>query len=331
MLRKVFDVHCHVFNARILRDMLFFAKTKSLAREKEDFFGHWKDWVREFISALFDSEKKHHQFIIQHLKSNFPKAEDYATVPLMMDIYFMHSDPLTIHGSMPTGTLYFGEMMKEQIRDLKILSSKGNCYPFFAVDPRRAGLIDKILNGEYITQTTGGFYGIKLYPRLGYHPMSGQLPKLYKYCARNNIPIITHCSDGGFPPWPTPHSSFGHPNNFKQALIDNPDLIIDFAHFGYGGDGWPEAIIELMRNFSNVYSDLSCYTDEKDLLNFKSKYWKNETVKQRTMYGSDYDVFYFTQLNFDLNSYIQTFKRNFTEDELNKMISINPNKFLFGE
>ena len=326
---KIFDTHCHIFNASILKDMIAYSKiTKPKATCKG--IGSWWDWISELSSALFNSEKTNHKFLVKSLKNGFSElgADEYGTIPLMMDIHFLFSEPLKINETISDGTLYLDKSLQDQIKCLQKLSKNGNCYPFFAVDPRRTGIIKAIIDGQFITKSAGGFYGIKLYPRLGYHPMSGNLPELYAYCAKNKIPITTHCSNGGFPPWTTSSGEFTNPENFRPALEANPNLIINFAHFGHGNDSWGYKIVELMRTYPNVYADLACYTGDVDLMYFKVDYWKEPIVQQRTMYGSDFDVFYLTQTNFDMNNYISSFKSRFSQEELKNMMGTIPNKFL---
>ena len=48
------------------------------------------------------------------------------------------------------------------------------------------------------------FFGVKLYPPLGFDPWpqdTNELKKvryLYSFCEKNRVPIITHCDDQGF-------------------------------------------------------------------------------------------------------------------------------------
>ena len=331
----IFDAHMHIFNGTILRDLVFPERLTPPVKEgikvsqPVGAIGSWWDYMKEIAEVLADSEETNNQFVKDSLKDNFPNADSFATVPLMMDINFLFATPLDLGQNVPKGDLKIEDVhLNHQIKDLQALSAKGNCYPFFCVDPRRVGVIDAILNGQYITRKPGGFYGLKLYPRLGYHPMADRLPELYSYCAKNEIPIITHCSSGGFPPWNTSSGDFCNPENFRPALISYPDLKIDFAHFGNGTVQWGNSIVDLMKTYPNVYSDLACYTGDDDLIGFKNSFWSEEIVKERTFYGSDFDVFYFTKTDMDMNDYIQAFKDEFTPDELNDMMVTLPPKFL---
>ena len=323
----VYDAHCHVFNGNILIDMIHIPEHKKMevARVGSDLH-HWWGYMKELGMIFVDSEKANNEYLIRKMKEHFPDA-NAATVPLMMDTHFLLADDLKDGQNIPDGPFDAGHL-QNQIDALEKLSSAGNCYPFFAVDPRRTGVIDEILKGHYVTRKPGGFYGVKLYPRLGYHPMSGKLPQLYAYCAANNIPITTHCSAGGFPTWSSPSDAFCDPEGFRPVLEANPTLKINFAHFGNQCPAWGNSIIDLMKMYPGVYSDLSCYTGYSDIEGFKTVFWNQDIVKQRTMYGSDYDIFYFTEAGMDLDDYIQSFQDEFTKDELSNMMTTLPEKFL---
>ena len=322
-----YDSHVHVFNATMLSSMVNLTQTGVKGVRPKGLVSCWS-WISDTFYAIFNSPKAHNRFILSHMKEAFPNASEYATVPLMMDLEYMFCHSLEVGQKVPDAPLYVGDKLQDQIDDLQKLSAAGNCYPFFAVDPRRPGVIDAVMSGKFVTRKPGGFYGIKLYPRLGYHPMSGKLPELYAWCAKNGIPVTTHCSSGGFPNWNTPSGAFCDPECFRPALEANPSLKIDIAHFGYGNQKWGESIVDLMTKFPGVYSDLSCYTGVGDLSSFKNSFWSNPIVRQRTMYGSDYDIFVFTKFALDMGGYLLAFRRLFTSDELAVMASSLPEAFL---
>lgn len=322
----IYDAHCHVFNASMLSNMVSMKEPGKGIKARG--ISSWWNWVSDMFHGMVNTPYYHNKFIVSHMKTAFPGADGYATVPLMMDLEYMFGDALAAGQKTPDAPLYIGEEFQEQIDDLTKLSDAGNCYPFFAVDPRRPGVIDAVMSGQFITRKPGGFYGVKLYPRLGYHPMSGKLPELYSWCAANGIPVTTHCSTGGFPTWSTPSADFCDPEGFRPALEANPSLKIDFAHFGYGSPQWGASIVDMITKYPNAYSDLSCYTGSTDLATFKESFWDNPIVRQKTMYGSDYDVFVFTKFSLDMGGYIQAFQAEFTADELVVMASDLPTEFL---
>lgn len=79
---------------------------------------------------------------------------------------------------------------------------KENFQAFLAVDPRRPDMMEEILDNVGDGKT---FTGLKLYPPMGYSPTDPFLfgknegdDCVYKYCIDNEIPIVAHCSSGGF-------------------------------------------------------------------------------------------------------------------------------------
>jgi Predicted metal-dependent hydrolase of the TIM-barrel fold len=206
---------------------------------------------------------------------------------------------------------------------------KGELYPFIAVDPRRPGIIDEIISGKYISNN-GPFYGIKLYPRMGYHPQSASMDALYNYCNEQKIPITFHCGKSGFPPgtgWK--YADFGNPVNFEPIIKKYSNLRINFAHLGSSDPtyDWAKTIISLMNKYDNVYSDLSCYTDIKDLKAAKNFWDENPKLKSRLMFGSDFDVMYFTG-EITMASYFANFEKFFSASDLKLLMNDNPIKFL---
>jgi predicted TIM-barrel fold metal-dependent hydrolase len=209
---------------------------------------------------------------------------------------------------------------------------RGTVFPFLAIDPRRAGAIDALRDGRAGVSSGGPFYGVKLYPRLGYHPAHPTLEPLYAFCSKNRIPITTHCSTGGFPTWDhdPKHANLGKPGNFKDALANHENLRIDFAHFGSGGDGWADEILGLMEQFpGRVFSDLSCFTDDGAVKKFYENYrarWA--TIVPRTMFGTDYDVMAFTKVGTYLEAYHSQFRDALPREDLEAMSSTVVESFL---
>ncbi|MCH4888423.1 hypothetical protein EZV73_12600 [Acidaminobacter sp. JC074] len=134
-----------------------------------------------------------------------------------------------------------------------------------------------------------------------------------------------------------------HPNIWRKVLTKYPNLKLNMAHFGgiiqmckflkgnQTGFYAPE-IIDLMKEFPNVYTDLSClYNYEKKDLYMEEIYEKiyeplPEHIKDRVMYGSDY----YMLILFDtpLDNYIQGFRQAFGP-EFKRISEENPKRFLF--
>ena len=205
---------------------------------------------------------------------------------------------------------------------------KGELYPFIAIDPRRPGMIDEFLSGRFF-KGEGRFYGVKLYPRMGYHPQCIPMDAAYQYCSDNKLPIIFHCGMGGFPPvknWD--YTKFGDPVNFEPIVKKYPKLKIDFAHLGSSDSSlsWANTIVRLVNENENVYSDLACYTTLKDLNKILPLWNNNPKLKTRLMFGTDFDVMYFTGF-ITMQTYYTNFQSIF-KNELNLLMHDNPMDFL---
>lgn len=221
---------------------------------------------------------------------------------------------------------------KEQFRQIRKLGAAASgIYPFFALDLRREGARDFAMDLSQVGPK-GPFYGVKLYPRLGCHPANPGFEELFRHCAANRVPITTHASYGGFPDWIDAYAGYGEPGNFADALEGNPGLTIDFAHFGDrtppGLPSWGAQIAALIAANDGVYSDLSCYTHQASINAFQASYMGLPKVMERTMFGSDFDVMYFTNPGITLDAYFRSFLDSFSGAELGKMASANPKAFL---
>jgi len=211
-----------------------------------------------------------------------------------------------------------------------VKTHNGQLFPFVAIDPRRPGMINDLLSGAFF-QGDARFYGVKLYPRMGVHPLSQPMDAVYAYCSDNQLPITFHCGRSGFPPgikWA--YSEFGNPANFEPVVQKYPKLKIDFAHLGSSDPTheWGQKVVEMINKYDNVYTDLSCYTDPNDLKYVKENYWdKNPRLHTKVMFGSDFDVMFLTG-RVTMESYYDSFKKVFSEAELTTLMQTNPMTFI---
>lgn len=212
----------------------------------------------------------------------------------------------------------------EELKKLKKKQSEA-VYPFFAVDPRREGVVDMVK--EYVGKTAP-FRGVKLYTRLGYRPNEID-QEVYRHCVANDSPIIVHCSSDGFPPgadWR--YSDYANPAGWEEVLCAYPNLKIDFAHFGGNNHDWRLKIIDLMTRYDGVYSDLAYYPlDSWSWGVFKASYWNAyETLRKRLMFGTDYVMVALEEL--ELKDYFNNFNQAFSPDEVKVLMLDNAKAFL---
>ncbi|MEN0003396.1 MAG: amidohydrolase family protein [Bacteroidota bacterium] len=187
-----------------------------------------------------------------------------------------------------------GKSMQEQIKEQKELAEEKPVLPFLFCDPRRLAFANEdnlycAFNEAFAVGTP--FFGVKLYPCLGYDPFDYRLWPIYEICQEKNIPVLSHCGGDRIS---TPKSGIyvyqgteltlvegadrqdvsyqlNDPKRFDLLLQKFPKLRLNIAHFG-SRDTWSsslpvdekidpqqrkETIMRLMRNYPHVYSDFS--------------------------------------------------------------------------
>lgn len=312
--------------------------------------------IRNIISILKSKSMDHvltvyeSQYGINRL---LPGNPDLITVVLGMDLNKGWG-----YGS--TRSVDIEKSQSQQNNELKNLSEDRAILPFFPVDPRRADDVDpnENLYDNFIKAFTGDspFYGVKVYPALGYHPADSRLDPIFKICAEKKIPVLTHCGgtsvstfqknitvdiDGNATQVPgNTRQDKAHwlnaPNNWKPVLEKHPTLHLNLAHFG-GVSQWHSTvlsqrvqdIIDLMNEYQ-VYSDFS-FNINKELAikNFTNALKANnatgQLLKERSLFGTDYWVILpGSNLNEDQQNFIQDSAEMFTA-----LAKTNSLKYLF--
>lgn len=187
------------------------------------------------------------------------------------------------------------------------------------------------------------FSGIKLYPPVGFDPFPINDQKefekvdfLYKFCSQNNIPITTHCSDGGFVTVKN-NMELTNPARWEYVLIRYPNLKLNFAHFGwesriFSGKKWRAKIIELILKYQNVYTDFSAIAIEDKYYKILNQLLSNnpDKLKHRILYGSDYMINLTDVASY--NEYLTFFANTMHISSFDKHLfcNSNPEKFLFN-
>jgi len=230
------------------------------------------------------------------------------------------------------------------------------------------------------------FSGIKVYPPLGFDPNPSETPPeeelrqaadpdsrsrleheyfntwvnthyLYQYCEEKNIPVTTHCSDGGFvimdERWSRERAN---PAYWARVLEHYPRLKLNFGHFGvqlrsarHGWGEWNRTIIRLILNdrYPNVYADISDLGASSKTYNYLGRAVEEclgsmasggedkEELRRKLMYkllfGTDFMVNLFGADSY--LAYLKTWEETpvFTAEEKEILVSENPERFLFGE
>ena len=184
------------------------------------------------------------------------------------------------------------------------------------------------------------FAGIKVYPPLGFDPWPddkeerGKVELLYRKCMEKKIPVITHCSDGGF--LTDPHGrDYSDPGKHWKSVLTNPgfrDLKIDFAHFGSQTGGsvqWKKSILGYMDSNPNVYTDISCCGMKPGFYE-SLQTWLTPANTGRFLFGSDFliNMLWIDSYNEYLDLFLST--KNINTKTKVKLCNENSEKFLFG-
>jgi hypothetical protein len=164
------------------------------------------------------------------IKSMDEAGIDVAT-PLMLD---MTAGNEISHPELPWDlqVKLFGELYKQ---------TGGRLRPFYGFDPRRDGSLETCMEEIH----AGRFFGVKMYPPMGFSPnynskrnskkVNSRLRKLYEWAEHFGVPMNVHSSPGGIHGKDVSESDahfYSHPNRMWDVLFDHPELIYCYAHFG---------------------------------------------------------------------------------------------------
>ena len=261
----------------------------------------------------------------------------------------------------------------EQIKLLLDCKTKlpGKIFPFLVVDPRKEGIYE--IFKEQVVQKKN-FTGVKIYCPIGYSPTHPMLfgkkagdECVYSICEKLGIPIIAHCSRGGFVTFQdkirvTGHildlvtqapiymedyvlefeNSLGnptskinevsdrlnHPKLWELVLERYPNLKLDLAHWGGESAEWRSLITEMLRKYKNLYSDFAC-AEEKFFKDIIADFNDPEKpyLKEKLLYGSDYHILMLFSEN--IQSYLKMFLTSLSKEDWDMISITNPNRF-FG-
>jgi predicted TIM-barrel fold metal-dependent hydrolase len=190
------------------------------------------------------------------------------------------------------------------------------------------------------------YAGVKVYPPLGFDPYPEDIKEiekvfmLYEFCSSEQIPITTHCSDGGFA-IVDKAKEFTHPNKWIQVLSYFPKLKLNLAHMGkqnskalgvFERSEWQKLVFKIIDNYENVYADFSCsaftdsyYRELSKLVMSQSNYVH---LKEHILFGSDFMINLLWAESY--NQYLETFfkTQHFSNCDKDLFCSVNPERFL---
>lgn len=153
--------------------------------------------IERYVAFLeIGLEKSQINIFQKTLETGLRYDSSVRIVGLTMNMDFMDSTPSVNMKS-------FSTQLAEVMRIKEFYPE--NFFPFLGVDPRHlSGQALADWADSYFTKGFSHegniypyFYGIKLYPALGFFPFDPRLTELYAYAQEHNIPIMTHCTRGG--------------------------------------------------------------------------------------------------------------------------------------
>lgn len=205
MSTKLTNAHIHIFNGKCAPDYFFKvvlpAALDPFSDEIKAFIE--RKAVRKLIRLL---SKKHgnslfqkylnfievgtqqsqgdiYRNVLENYKSLDPNMRFIALTLNMDHMDIQHSSHAKIGAQL------------EEIEKLRAFYPN-NLFPFIGVDPRHKS-DEELANWVRMKVNKRTFFGIKIYPALGFFPFDPKLDQLYKWAEENEIPVMTHCTRSG--------------------------------------------------------------------------------------------------------------------------------------
>jgi len=267
--------------------------------------------------------------IAQRLVREMDDAGIEVCTPLMMDMEFCEG--------FGGGVKSFEEQVAETVEavdDINRSYGRTRMLPFIAADPRRKNVAEIVIDAL----ERGVFKGVKIYPVMGFTPDDRRLYPIYAHCKRKEIPITTHCENGGIPGLDA-YYHLAHPGYWELVLKDLPTLKLNLAHNDRTGSPWQQVIADLIIRYPNVYTDVSYDTE---MLCMPGRYFRSirqmlntPKIRDRVLYGTDW---YMGRCFWTEGSYLRWFTTysekipwcgiEFTKEDMMRLTEHNPMSFL---
>jgi predicted TIM-barrel fold metal-dependent hydrolase len=286
-----FDVHTHVFTKADVPNKYLGIRLPFTDR----FLGTIGKLLHTLNRKTDDDKMSRLAYFIQIINSKssqeiYQLIEKYYTPESIFGVLMMDMS-IGIEGKHDRDLV--GQM--DALKDLRD-AQPTKILPFVAIDPRRPNAL-AIFSKAFSQHDDYKFFGLKVYPSLGYLPSHPVLMQMLDMCEAKKIPVLSHCSGA------TVHSShrwikkiegtkfnadgsectdpinklflgkkayggfFNSPRNWEPVLRTFPKLKLNLAHFG-GGDQWEDflagkndtwvaRIIDQLYRYPNVYTDFA--------------------------------------------------------------------------
>jgi len=352
-----FDTHCHFFNNEYIPEkylkLRFPLHSKKFLDNTEKFL--------DMINPFSDTDKmSYFAYFMNFIRKTSPEIADY-----FINIHSPNTIFCPLLMDMTQGIKGEVASLTKQMDDMKLIMNKypNQILPFIAIDPNNPDakeIFIKAFSDEY------NFFGVKIYPSLGYLPSHPILMDIFDICQEKGIPVVTHCGGDSvhttekritsifldydsknrlikhtekvkFQTASDYGTYFNSPSKWEPVLRTFPNLKLNFGHFG-GSSHWLKLkvnnidnkvlrIIDLMLRYKNVYSDVSYSLSDPTIFSiFVELYKKNKILRERTLFGSD---FFMVVTEGKYKNMRTNFKLFVGDDIFRQITTINPKKFLF--
>jgi len=264
--------------------------------------------------------------VFMKLWEAYDRSPDWKFVVLTMDMDHMNAGKAR-------------ENFYAQIEEIYQLKKEfpNQIFAFSGFDPRNA---DALPTAKLCIEKKH-FYGIKLYPPLGFYPFDHRMEALYAYAEANRIPLMTHCDIGGI----------HYQGDEKWGMLKKKNRVTDAHKYPVSFATLPDDLLKSLQkeqpydcyryNFSNPrnyypvlerFPDLkiclahaggSVYMadkkpDKKDCSPLGLKNWFEEVKSLMAKYKNVYTDISYTLFEHDVF------------DEIRSMIDQFPNQVIFG-
>ncbi len=352
-----FDTHCHFFNHQHIPEKYFRLRfplhSKKFLDQTERFF----DMLNPFTG---EDKMSYYAYFLNFIERKSIEIADYFIGIHSPDTIFC---PLLVN--MEYGIAGKAAPFSQQIDEMVEIRKKypRQILPFIGIDPNSPTAKADFLRAFTPEQ---GFFGVKVYPALGFLPSHPVLMDIFDICEERKIPVVTH--SGGDSVHATEKiientfldynskgdlvrkietvrfrsaASYGKyynsPARWEAVLKTFPNLRLNFGHFG-GGSNWKKLknnnfdnkvlrIIDLMHRYPNVYSDVSFLMSDVEFFDIFIKFYnKNKILQERTLFGSD---FFMVVTEGKYKNMRTNFRMNVGDEIFKTLAQKNPKKFLF--
>lgn len=202
---RITNIHSHIFTGKCAPDYFFRMVLPSWADRWADEIKYFleKRWMRKLIKAL--ARRRGNSQLLRYLQfievgTQSSQEEVFTSMKLAYsglggDVRFValtlnmdHMDTKPSRHARIDDQLTEVERVRSHFPDV--------FFPFVGVDPRHKQGADLLtwVRGKIERRA---FFGIKLYPSIGFFPFDPALDQLYDWAEQEQVPIMTHCTRSG--------------------------------------------------------------------------------------------------------------------------------------